>query len=202
MCKQGESFYSLNLSLLSPNLKIGLNRNLVTATAAIAGLSSFLFGFLTNMPVCLAPGMGLNAYFAYQVVGFDGSGLISYNLALTAVFVEGLIFIFLSLIGMRQWLVKVIPVSLKIAAACGIGLYLAEIGLSSSSGIGAISGAQQTPLSIAGCPDQYKDAFGECKSHKMTSPTASDPILLYMALLIKIIRCGLESWEVVYSQRT
>lgn len=117
--------------------------------------------------------MGLNAYFAYQVVGFHGSGLISYNLALTAVFVEGFIFVFLSLIGMRQWLVKVIPVSLKIAAACGIGLYLAEIGLSHSSGIGAISGAQQTPLSIAGCAEQYKTEFGECKSHKMTSPTVS-----------------------------
>lgn len=123
------------------------------------------------MPVCLAPGMGLNAYFAYQIVGFNGSGLISYNLALTAVFVEGLIFIFLSLIGMRQWLVKVIPVSLKIAAACGIGLFLAEVGLSNNAGIGAIAGSSSTPLDIAGCPNQYKDEFGTCKSHKMTSPT-------------------------------
>ncbi|KAF1939538.1 purine transporter [Clathrospora elynae] len=151
--------------------KEDLNRNLITATAAIAGLSSFLFGFLTNMPVCLAPGMGLNAYFAYQIVGFHGTGLISYNLALTAVFVEGLIFIFLSLVGMRQWLVKVIPVSLKVAAACGIGLFLAEVGLSSTSGIGAISGAKNTPLEVAGCANQYKDAFGVCTGHKMTSPT-------------------------------
>ncbi|CAO2650453.1 Nn.00g017450.m01.CDS01 [Neocucurbitaria sp. VM-36] len=149
-----------------------LHRNLITATAAITGFSSFLFGLLTNMPVCLAPGMGLNAYFAYQVVGYHGSGLISYNLALTAVFIEGFIFIFLSLIGMRQWLVKSIPVSLKIAAACGIGLFLAEIGLSSSAGIGIISGAVSTPLEIAGCPDQYKDPVtGFCLSHKMTSPT-------------------------------
>jgi AGZA family xanthine/uracil permease-like MFS transporter len=128
---------------------------------------------MTNMPVCLAPGMGLNAYFAYQIVGYHGSGIISYNLALTAVFAEGFIFIFLSLIGMRQWLVKVIPVSLKIAAACGIGLFLAEVGLSSTSGIGAIAGAKNTPLEIAGCPDQYKDASGICLSHKMTSPTVS-----------------------------
>ncbi|KAI8936283.1 hypothetical protein NX059_006705 [Plenodomus lindquistii] len=150
---------------------LDLHRDLITATAAMAGLSSCLFGVLTNMPVCLAPGMGLNAYFAYHVVGFHGEGAISYNLALTAVFLEGLIFVFLSLIGMRQWLVKIIPVSLKVAAACGIGLYLAEIGLSSSSGIGAISGAAKTPLTIAGCPNQYKDSFGECQSHKMTSPT-------------------------------
>jgi AGZA family xanthine/uracil permease-like MFS transporter len=61
-----------------------------------------MFGFLINMPVALAPGMGLNAYFAYQVVGYHGSGIIPYNLALTAVFIEGFIFIGLSLIGMRH----------------------------------------------------------------------------------------------------
>jgi AGZA family xanthine/uracil permease-like MFS transporter len=58
-----------------------------------------------------SPGMGLNAYFTYQVVGFHGTGPVSYRLALTAVFVEGFVFVFLSLIGMRQWLVKVIPSS-------------------------------------------------------------------------------------------
>jgi AGZA family xanthine/uracil permease-like MFS transporter len=158
-------------SVMVANNLLDLNRDLVTATAAVAGFSSFLFGFITNMPVCLGPGMGLNAYFAYQIVGHHGSGIVSYNLALTAVFAEGFIFIFLSLIGMRQWLVKVIPVSLKIAAACGIGLFLAEVGLSSTSGIGAIAGAKNTPLEIAGCPDQYKDATGVCLSHKMTSPT-------------------------------
>jgi xanthine/uracil/vitamin C permease (AzgA family) len=163
-----------------------LNRNLITATAAVAGFSSFLFGFFTNMPVCLAPGMGLNAYFAYQIVGFHGTGLISYNLALTAVFAEGFIFIFLSLIGMRQWLVKIIPVSLKIAAACGIGLFLAEVGLSANAGIGAIAGSKSTPLDIAGCPDQYKDEFGSCTSHKMTSPTVCPILLPHKTLLIPL----------------
>ncbi|CAA9958525.1 Xanthine/uracil/vitamin C permease [Pyrenophora teres f. maculata] len=169
ICKQGKKLE--HVWQASVDSTSDLNRNLITATAAMAGISSFLFGFLTNMPVCLAPGMGLNAYFAYQIVGFHGSGLISYNLALTAVFAEGFIFVFLSLIGMRQWLVKIIPVSLKIAAACGIGLFLAEVGLSHNAGIGAISGAKSTPLDIAGCPDQYKDEFGACTSHKMTSPT-------------------------------
>ncbi|KAF9695947.1 hypothetical protein EKO04_005962 [Ascochyta lentis] len=148
-----------------------LNRSLITATAAIAGFSSVLFGFFTNMPVALAPGMGLNAYFAYQVVGYHGSGIVPYNLALTAVFIEGFIFLGLSLIGMRQWLVKVIPNSLKIATACGIGLFLALIGLSNNIGIGAISGAYDTPLRIAGCADKYKDDLGVCTSHEMTSPT-------------------------------
>lgn len=117
--------------------------------------------------------MGINAYFAYQIVGYHGNGFVSYNLALTAVFVEGFIFMFLSLIGMRQWLVKIIPVSLKIASACGIGLLLSEVGLGHSAGIGAISGAKTTPLEIAGCPDSYRDENGFCLSHQMTSPTVS-----------------------------
>lgn len=125
------------------------------------------------MPVALAPGMGLNAYFAYQVVGYHGSGIVPYNLALTAVFIEGLIFIGLSLIGMRQWFVKVVPNSLKIATACGIGLFLALVGLSNNVGIGAISGAKNTPLQLAGCAEEYKDDLGVCTSHKMTSPTVS-----------------------------
>jgi len=122
--------------------------------------------------------MGLNAYFAYQIVGYHGSGLMSYSLALTAVFIEGFVFIFLSLIGMRQWLVKVIPVSLKIASACGIGLFLSEVGLSHSAGIGAISGSSTTPLQLAGCPEAFQDENGFCKSHKMTSPTVSTATLL------------------------
>ncbi|KAH7095892.1 permease family-domain-containing protein [Paraphoma chrysanthemicola] len=183
-----------------------LNRSLVTATAAIAGFSSFLFGFLTNMPVALAPGMGLNAYFAYQIVGFNGEGIISYNLALTAVFIEGFVFVALSLLGMRQWLVKVIPVSLKIAAACGIGLFLALIGLGSSEGIGAVTGGKATPLQIAGCPDKYiKD--GVCVSHKMTSPTmwlgvmAGGIVTAYLmsykvksAMIVGILLVSIISW--------
>ncbi|KAH8665076.1 xanthine/uracil permease family protein-like protein [Tricladium varicosporioides] len=148
---------------------IDIKRDLVTATAVIAGIGSIAFGFLTNLPVALAPGMGLNAYFTYQVVGVRGTGPVSYQLALTAVFIEGFIFVFLSLIGMRQWLVKIIPASVKVASGVGIGLFLTEIGMS-SSGIGMISGSKDTPTDLAGCPPQYM-VDGHCISHKMTSPT-------------------------------
>lgn len=113
--------------------------------------------------------MGLNAYFTYQVVGFRGTGDIPYSLALTAVFVEGFLFLFLSLIGMRQWLVKVIPSSIKTASGVGIGLFLTEIGMSYSAGIGLITGSRDTPTDIGGCP--HPNQFtGHCDSHKMTSP--------------------------------
>jgi AGZA family xanthine/uracil permease-like MFS transporter len=123
--------------------------------------------------------MGLNAYFTYQVVGFHGSGTVPYRLALTAVFVEGFVFIFLSLIGMRQWLVKLVPASLKIAATAGIGLFLTLIGLSSSAGIGLISGGEATPLDLAGCPSQYRDEFGACQSHKLLDPRVRVPFAVF-----------------------
>jgi AGZA family xanthine/uracil permease-like MFS transporter len=127
-----------------------------------------MLGFLTFF----RPGMGLNAYFTYQVVGFHGSGKISYRLALTAVFIEGFIFVFLSLVGLRQWLVSVIPSSVKVASGVGIGLFLTEIGMS-YSGIGLISGSVNTPTDLAGCPPQYM-INGACVGHKMTNPTVSE----------------------------
>jgi adenine/guanine/hypoxanthine permease len=116
--------------------------------------------------------MGLNAYFAYQVVGFHGTGRLTYGQALAAVFIEGFIFTFLSLIGMRQWLVRLLPTSVKVASGCGIGLFLAIVGLSYSAGIGAITGgATATPLALGGCPPQYLDATtGACDGHQMTNP--------------------------------
>ncbi|KAJ1329190.1 Purine transporter [Microdochium nivale] len=148
-----------------------LKHDLITATCAIAGFSSILFGFLTNLPVALGPGMGLNAYFTYQVVGWHGTGPIPYRVALTAIFAEGFIFMFLALTGMRQWLVRAIPSTIKTACGVGIGLFLTEIGLSYSAGLGVITGGFATPLTIGGCPAEYLDSRGECSSHIMTNPS-------------------------------
>ncbi|KAK0720374.1 permease family-domain-containing protein [Lasiosphaeris hirsuta] len=144
--------------------------DLITATAAISGLGSILFGLMTNLPVALAPGMGLNAYFTYQVVGIKGTGSISYKLALLAVFIEGWIFVILAITGMRHWLVKIIPTSIKIASGVGIGLFLTLIGMSYSSGIGIITGAVSTPLAIGGCPAEDLSPTGECMRGVMTNP--------------------------------
>lgn len=149
-----------------------VNRDFITATAAIAALGSFLMGIAANLPVAVAPAMGLNAYLAYQMVGFHGSGPIDYSVAMTAVFVEGFIFVALSLLGIRQWLARIIPASIKVACGAGIGLFLTLIGLSYSAGLGAITGAKATPLELGGCPPEYRDELtGMCTSHKATNPT-------------------------------
>lgn len=149
-----------------------VQRDLVTATAAIASLTTFCMGFFANMPIALAPGMGLNAYFAYTVVGYHGSGLVPYQIAVTAVFVEGLVFVGLTILGLRQWLARAIPASIKLATGVGIGLYLTLIGLTYSAGIGAITGYNATPVELAGCAPQYLTEEGFCPpSYKMRNPT-------------------------------
>ncbi|KAJ5658663.1 xanthine/uracil permease [Penicillium longicatenatum] len=151
-----------------------VKRDIVTATAAIACLSTFCMGLFANLPIALAPGMGLNAYFAYTVVGTNGAGLIPYRVALTAVFVEGWVFLGLTLIGMRQWLARAIPASIKLATGVGIGLYLALIGLTYSAGIGLVQGGVDTPIELAGCTNSAEnlDENGLClSSAKMRSPT-------------------------------
>lgn len=122
--------------------------------------------------------MGLNAYFAYTVVGFHGSGNVPYSVALTAIFVEGWIFFALALFGMRQWLARAIPRSIKLATGAGIGMFLTIIGLTYSEGIGLIVGAQSTPLELAGCHPSLRgtaadgDKIGLCpESDKMRNPT-------------------------------
>ncbi|KAL3448103.1 permease family-domain-containing protein [Aspergillus insuetus] len=150
-----------------------VNRDIVTATAAIAALATFCLGLLANLPVALAPGMGLNAYFAYTVVGHNGGGLIPYSTAVTAVFVEGWIFLGLTLLGIRQWLARAIPASIKLATGAGIGLYLTLIGLSYSAGLGVIQGAKDTPIQLAGCVqsliEEAEDSL--CPSYgKMRNP--------------------------------
>ena len=150
-----------------------VHRDAVTATAAIAALATFFMGLLSNLPVALAPGMGLNAYFAYTVVGRHGNGLIPYEIAVTAVFVEGWVFLAMTLLGIRQWLARALPASIKLATGAGIGLYLTVIGLSYSAGIGLVTGATDQPMELAGCSDAQRDATtGLCpSSDKMRSPT-------------------------------
>ena len=136
-----------------------LKLDMVTATAAIACFSTLLMGLFANLPIGLAPGMGLNAYFAYTVVGFHGSNSIKYETAVAAVFIEGILFILLSLFGVRQWLARLIPQSIKIATGAGIGLYLCFIGLQSSAGIGLIGKDSATLVGLAGCAERDEDGI-------------------------------------------
>ncbi|MCP5367452.1 MAG: NCS2 family permease [Hyphomicrobiales bacterium] len=96
------------------------------ATCLAAAIGTAIMGLYANYPVALAPGMGLNAYFTYGVVLGMGH---TWQVALGAVFLSGLIFVALSVLPVREWIVNSIPKSLKMAISAGIGMFLAIIGL-------------------------------------------------------------------------
>jgi len=99
--------------------------DVAVATALAAAVATLAMGLFANYPFALAPGMGLNAYFTFGVVGALG---IPWQVALAAVFVEGLLFLALAATGIRAALLRAIPTSIKIATMSGIGLFLAIIG--------------------------------------------------------------------------
>lgn len=118
---------AVNPSILSAT---GMDKGAVfTATVVSSIVATLIMGLLANLPFALAPGMGLNAFFAYTVV--LGMGY-SWQTALTAVFIEGIIFLVLTIFNVREAIVNSIPLNMKRAISVGIGLFIAFIGLQNS----------------------------------------------------------------------
>jgi AGZA family xanthine/uracil permease-like MFS transporter len=113
-----------------------------TATVIGSAAATLVMAFAANLPVALAPGMGLNAFFTYAVVLGQGY---SWQIALTAVFLEGIVFILLSLVNVRELIINAIPANLKKAVAVGIGLFIALIGLENA---GIVVGDQATLVTL------------------------------------------------------
>ncbi|ESE39229.1 NCS2 family permease [Shewanella decolorationis] len=119
------------------------------ATCLAAAVGCIVMGIMANYPIALAPGMGLNAFFTYTVVGEMGY---SWETALGAVFLSGICFLILSLVRIREWIVNSIPMSLRIGIAAGIGLFLALIGLKSAGIVVASSATLVTMGDITAFP--------------------------------------------------
>src|SRR5471030_765725 len=99
---------------------------LITVTALTAAVATTIMALMTNYPIALAPGMGINAFFTYTICLTNH---VPWQEALGMVFVNGVIFLVLSVTGVREKIVRAIPYALKIAITCGIGLFIAFIGL-------------------------------------------------------------------------
>jgi AGZA family xanthine/uracil permease-like MFS transporter len=128
------------------------------ATAVGAGLITIIMGLFVNIPIALAPGMGLNAYF--MTVVLSSGGEITWQAALGAVFISGIIFIILTITKVRQLLLVAVPQSLKAAITVGIGLFVASLGLKMSNLIGAnLAGVEDTSVTIPGSAINF--AFGD-----------------------------------------
>ncbi len=108
----------------------GMDRNSVfVATCLVSAIGSLIMGLYANYPITVAPGMGLNAYFSYTVVGTLGY---SWQVALGAVFISGLLFLIISVLPVREWIVNSIPRSQKMAISAGIGFLLGIVALESA----------------------------------------------------------------------
>ncbi len=122
---------------------------LITATALASGVMTAVMALATNYPIALAPGMGLNAFFAFTLCGAKG---IPWQAALGLVFYSGLIFLALSISGLRKKLIEAIPFELKLAITAGIGFFIAFIGLKNGGVIVA------NPATFVGLGDLSKPA--------------------------------------------
>ncbi|WP_405380913.1 NCS2 family permease [Phascolarctobacterium sp.] len=153
-----------------------------TATALGACLGTLFMAFFSNYPFALAPGMGLNAFFAYTVCGVMGY---SWQVALAAVFMEGILFIIMSLTKIREALFNCIPVSLKLGVTGGIGLFIAFIGLQNSKII--VDG----PCLVGLYPFRQALADGSFHSTGIGAFLALVGIILTTAFLIKKVPGGI-----------
>lgn len=156
---------------------------LVIATGLAAALGSLIMGLYANYPFATMPGMGLNAFFAYSVV--LGLGF-SWRLALAAVFVEGLIFIALTVTDIRRQLIVAIPETIKAATTVGIGLFIAFIGM---AGVPAEGGAG---LIVAN--EATKTAFGSFR--EPTTLIAGIGILIGSAFIVRRVK-GALLWAIL-----
>lgn len=126
------------------------------ATCIGAALGCFLMGLYANWPVGLAPGMGLNAFFTYTVVGDMGY---TWEVALGAVFLSGVLFVIMSLSRIREWLLDSIPMSLRYAMGAGVGLFLGLIGLKAA---GIVVASPATLLTIGSFTEPQALLGGIC----------------------------------------
>lgn len=133
-----------------------VRRQYVTSTAIGSMIGCLLMGVLANLPIALAPGMGMNAYFTYNVVGWRGTASVPFDAAITAVMIEGAIFFVLAVTGIRITVTKFIPEPIKLATAPAIGAFLAHLGFQTAEGLGIVVSDIATAVTLGGCPEENR----------------------------------------------
>ena len=162
------------------------------ATCLAAAAGSIIMGLYANYPIALAPGMGLNAYFAFTVVPELGG---NWQLALALVFLSGLLFFALSLSPLRAWLIDAIPMNLKLGIAAGIGLFLALIGLQ-NAGIVADDPVTLVTLGNLSKPQALLSAAGFLLIAGLASRKVPGAIIIgVLAVTLIAVGLGLEPWH-------
>ena len=162
------------------------------ATCLAAALACFIMGLYANWPVGLAPGMGLNAFFTYTVVGEMGY---SWQVALGAVFLAGVLFVILSVTRLRAWMLDSIPMNLRLAMGCGVGLFIGMVGLQ-SAGIVVSNPATILALGDFSQPEPMLGALGFVLIAALSVRRVTGTIMLGVLLLTGIgLATGLVEYQ-------
>jgi len=166
------------------------------ATCLAAALGSALMGLWANYPIAMAPGMGLNAYFAFTIVPELGG---NWQLALGCVFVSGVLFFLLSVSRLRVWLIDAIPMSLKLGIAAGIGFFLALIALQ-NAGVVAADPATLVTLGDLSKPQAWLAAAGFLVIAGLAIRKIPGAIIFgVLAVTAAAVVLGLETWHGIAS---
>ncbi len=164
----------------------------LAATCVSAAIGSLVMGIFARYPIALAPGMGLNAYFTYSVV--KGLG-VPWTVALGAVFLSGVLFLILTIFGIRQLIVSAIPPELYAAVASGIGLFIAVIGLR-NSGVVVASPATLVTLGNLREPNTLLALFGFLLTAGLLSRNVRGAMLVGILSTTAVgVPLGLVSWQ-------
>lgn len=133
-----------------------VKKQFIVSTALVSMFACLLMGLWANLPIALSCGMGMNAYFTFNVVGFHGFGNVKYGAALVAVLIEGLVFFVLAVTGARYYIIKMIPEPVRIATPAAIGAFLAHLGLQTAEGIGIVVSDIATAVTLGGCIEEKR----------------------------------------------
>ena len=166
------------------------------ATCLAAAFSTLVMGLYANYPIALAPGMGLNAFFAYGVVLGMGH---TWEVALGAVFVSGMLFLILSVLPVRRWIVEAIPQGLKLAIAAGIGLFLGVIALR-NAGIITASEATLVTTGELMAPGPVLALVGFCASVALSARRVPGAAIIGMlGVAAAGLALGVSEWQGIAS---
>jgi len=133
-----------------------LKKQFIVSTAMTSMVACLIMGLWANLPIALSCGMGMNAYFTYNVVGFRGFGTVPYGAALVATLSEGIIFFVLSITGVRHYIIKFIPEPVRLATPAAIGAFLAHLGLQTAEGLGIVVADVATAVTLGACNEDRR----------------------------------------------
>jgi len=163
-------------------------KEILTGTCLAGMIGTLLLGLWGNFPGIMVPAGSTTPYFAYSVVGYMGSGSVPYRAALTSVFLEGWLFLFLSLTGLRSVITRLIPRGVALGLRSGLGLFMTFMALQGPHGLGLIAGQSSTLVTLGTCSKEYRIFIDGGENYLCDGGTFTDlRLIVALAIMIPVV---------------